>query len=69
MPSVIRRRGLVVNISHVYWYLGGSLGSPGELPGEPHSLAGWIFQVFVVGAFVLGFLVCLAIARGWATGA
>lgn len=53
---------------HVYWYFGGSFASPGELPGEPHSLAGWAFQVFVVGAFGLGFLVCLAIARGWTGG-
>jgi hypothetical protein len=53
---------------HVYWYLGGSFVSPGELPGAPHSLVGWIFNVLVVVAFPLGALVCLAIARGWPRG-
>ncbi len=53
---------------HVYWYLGGSFASPGKLPGAPHSLIGWTFEVFVVGAFVLGFLAPLAISRGWAGG-
>ncbi len=32
---------------HLYWYLGGSFASPGKLPGEPRSLVGWTFQVFV----------------------
>lgn len=53
---------------HVYWYLGGAFASPGKLPGEPTSLAAWTFNVLVDGAFVLGFLVPLAIARGWARG-
>lgn len=53
---------------HIYWYLGGSFASPGKLPGAPHSLIGWTFQVFIVGAFALGFLVPLAISRGWAGG-
>ena len=51
---------------HVYWYLGGSFASPGKLPGGPHTLLAWIFEVFVTGAFPLGAFVCLAIARGWA---
>lgn len=53
---------------HIYWYLGGSFASPGKLPGTPHSLIEWTFQVFVVGTVVLGFLVPLAISRGWAGG-
>jgi hypothetical protein len=53
---------------HVYWYLGGSLASPGKLPDAPHSLAAWLFTVIVTVAFPLGALVCLAIARGWARG-
>jgi hypothetical protein len=53
---------------HVYWYLGGSFGSPGKLPGEPHSLVSWIFNLLVDGAFALGLLVPLAISRGWAVG-
>ncbi len=53
---------------HVYWYLGGSFASPGKLPGRPHSLVGWIFNIFVDVAFPLGAFVGLAIARGWARG-
>lgn len=66
---------------HVYWYLGGSLASPGELPPLlPHSTAGdssaharvllvaWIVEVPVDSAWPIGALVCLAIARGWARG-
>lgn len=53
---------------HVYWYLGGSFGSPGKLPGGPHSLLAWIFDIVVEVAFPLGAFVCLAIARGWARG-
>ncbi len=53
---------------HIYWYLGGSFASPGKMPGAPHSLIGWTFQVLIVGAFVLGFLAPLAICRGWAGG-
>jgi hypothetical protein len=53
---------------HVYWYLGGSFASPGKLPGGPHTLLAWIFEVFVAGAFPLGACVCLATARGWARG-
>ena len=53
---------------HVYWYLGGSFGSPGKLPGGPHSLVAWIVNVLVAVAFPLGAFVCLAIARGWARG-
>jgi hypothetical protein len=53
---------------HVYWYAGGSFGHPGPLPGAPHTLAGWVFQVLVVVAFPLGAGVTLAIARGWELG-
>jgi hypothetical protein len=66
---------------HVYWYLGGSLASPGELPPlMPHStaadssaharvlLVAWIVEVPVDSAWPIGALVCLAIARGWARG-
>jgi hypothetical protein len=53
---------------HIYWYLGGSFASPGKLPPSPHSLIRWIFEVVVMGAFVLGFLAPLAISRGWAGG-
>jgi hypothetical protein len=53
---------------HIYWYLGGSFASPGKLPPGPHSLIRWTFEVFVLGAFVLGFLAPLAISRGWADG-
>ncbi|HEU5268009.1 MAG TPA: DUF3995 domain-containing protein [Jatrophihabitans sp.] len=53
---------------HVYWYLGGSFASPGKLPGRPHSLVGWMFNVVVTIAFPLAALVCLAIGRGWARG-
>ncbi len=65
---------------HVYWYLGGSLASPGELPplvpgthsasaGSAHAqvqLVAWIVEVPVDSAWPIGALVCLAIARGWA---
>jgi hypothetical protein len=67
---------------HVYWYLGGSLASPGELPplmpgthsaaaGTAHArvqLVAWIVEVPVDSAWPIGALVCLAIARGWARG-
>ena len=53
---------------HVYWYLGGSFASPGQLPGRPHSPVAWIFGIVVDVAFPLGAFVCLAIARGWARG-
>ncbi len=53
---------------HIYWYLGGSFVSPGQLPGWPHSLAGWTFAVLVDGVFALGLLVPLAICRGRAGG-
>lgn len=53
---------------HVYWYLGGSLASPGKLPDAPHSPAAWMFNAIVTVAFPLGALVCLAIARGGARG-
>jgi hypothetical protein len=67
---------------HIYWYLGGSLASPGELPhlvpgthsaaaGSAHArvqLVAWIVEVPVDSAWPIGALVCLAIARGWARG-
>lgn len=53
---------------HIYWYLGGSFASPGKLPGWPHTLLGWAFEVLTAPAWPLGALVCLAIARGWARG-
>lgn len=67
---------------HVYWYLGGSFASPGELPplmpgthsataGSAHArvqLVAWIVEVPVDSAWPIGALVCLAIARGWARG-
>ncbi len=67
---------------HVYWYLGGSLASPGDLPalvpgthaaaaGSAHArvqLVAWIVEVPVDSAWPIGALVCLAIARGWARG-
>ncbi|HMG62999.1 MAG TPA: DUF3995 domain-containing protein [Streptosporangiaceae bacterium] len=67
---------------HIYWYLGGSLASPGELPplmpgthsaaaGSAHArvqLVAWIVEVLVDSAWPIGALVCLAIARGWARG-
>lgn len=53
---------------HVYWYLGGSFASPGNLPPiVPHSLVAWITEP-VDSAWLIGPLVCLAIARGWARG-
>ncbi len=67
---------------HIYWYLGGSFASPGELPplvpgthaaadGSAHArvqLVAWIVEVPVDSAWPIGALVCLAIARGWARG-
>jgi hypothetical protein len=53
---------------HVYWFLGGSFVSPGKLPGDAHVLADRSVDMVVDGAFVLGFLVPLAITRGWAGG-
>jgi hypothetical protein len=65
---------------HVYWYVGGSFASPGELPplsekpnrlettAGVHSVVASMFNVVVDGAWPLGALVCLAIARGWARG-
>jgi hypothetical protein len=62
---------------HVYWYLGGTLASPGELPPlRPHSdadgsararvqLVAMIVSVPVDSAWPIGAFVCLAIARGW----
>jgi hypothetical protein len=53
---------------HVYWYLGGSFASPGELPSlVPHRLLAWILEPFDSG-WLLGPFVCLSIARGWARG-
>jgi hypothetical protein len=43
--------------------------SPGKLPRlTHHSLIEWVLEVFVDGAFALGILVPLAIARGWTGG-
>jgi hypothetical protein len=54
---------------HVYWYLGGSFGLSGELPGlVPDSVAGWVVEVLEGFAWLLGPWVCLAIARGWPRG-
>jgi hypothetical protein len=67
---------------HVYWYLGGSLASPGELPplmpgthsaaaGSAHArvqLVAMIIEVPVDSAWPIGTWVCLAIARGWTEG-
>jgi len=61
---------------HVYWYLGGSFASPGELPDLVPQSSGsglrlvlaWSSEVIVDGAWPLGALVCLAIARGWTRG-
>jgi hypothetical protein len=67
---------------HVYWYLGGSFASPGELPpltpgthsaaaGSAHArvqLVAMIVEVPVDSAWPIGAWVCLAIARGWARG-
>ena len=53
---------------HIYWHFGGSFASPGKLPPSPHSPLLWAFEVVVMGAFVLGVLVPLAISRGWAGG-
>lgn len=54
---------------HVYWYLGGSFGLGGELPGlVPDSVAGWIVEVLEGAAWPLGAWVSLAIARGWPRG-
>ncbi|HEX5087968.1 MAG TPA: DUF3995 domain-containing protein [Nocardioides sp.] len=65
---------------HVYWYLGGSFASPGDLPplnerpnrlethAGVHSLVAWTVNLVVDGAWPLGALVCLALARGWARG-
>jgi hypothetical protein len=53
---------------HLYWYLGGSFASPGDLPDAPHALIAWMFSIIVAAAFPLGALVCLAMARGWSRG-
>jgi hypothetical protein len=53
---------------HLYWYLGGSFASPGDLPDVPHALIAWMFSIIVAAAFPLGALVCLAMARGWSRG-
>jgi hypothetical protein len=67
---------------HVYWYLGGTLASPGQLPpltpgahdaaaGSAHArvqLVAWIAEVPVDSAWPIGAWVCLAIARGRARG-
>jgi hypothetical protein len=67
---------------HVYWYLGGTLASPGELPslvpgtqsaadGSTQArvqLVAWIVEIPVDAAWPVGALVCLAIARRWALG-
>jgi hypothetical protein len=53
---------------HIYWYLGGSFASPGELPSLiPNHLVAWILWPLNV-AWPLGAWVCLAIARGWPRG-
>jgi hypothetical protein len=53
---------------HIYWYLGGSFASPGELPSLiPNHLVAWILLPLNV-AWPLGAWVCLAIARGWPRG-
>jgi hypothetical protein len=67
---------------HVYWYLGGTLASPGQLPpltpgahdaaaGSAHArvqLVAMIVEVPVDSAWPVGAWVCLAIARGWTRG-
>jgi hypothetical protein len=65
---------------HIYWYCGGSFASPGELPplgAQPnhletaaglHSLVSWTVNLIVTGAWPLGALVCVTVARGWARG-
>ena len=53
---------------HIYWYLGGSFASPGELPSLiPKHLVAWILSPLNV-AWPLGAWVPLAIARGWPQG-
>jgi hypothetical protein len=53
---------------HIYWYLGGSFASPGELPSlMPDHLVAWILEP-LNAAWPLGTWVCLAIARGWPRG-
>jgi hypothetical protein len=53
---------------HIYWYAGGSFGSPGKLPSLlPDHLIGWILEPLGL-AWPLGAWVCLAIARGWPRG-
>jgi hypothetical protein len=55
---------------HVYWDLGGSFVSPGNLSGgiSEHPVLRGIVDVLYGSMFVLGFLVPLAISRGWARG-
>jgi hypothetical protein len=65
---------------HIYWYAGGSFASPGELPplsARPNhlqtaigvqSVVAWTVNLVTDGAWPLGALVCLTVARGWARG-
>jgi hypothetical protein len=52
---------------HGYWALGGDFGFGDQESGFPDttsSAAGWIFSITVVGMFVAGLAVPLALARG-----
>jgi Protein of unknown function (DUF3995) len=52
---------------HGYWALGGDFGfgdQEAAIPDTTSTLAGWLFSVGVVGMFVAGVAVPLAVARG-----
>lgn len=52
---------------HVYWYLGGTIGlgdAPSPLPRlVPTTLAGWVFEIVVVGMFAAGILIPIVLLR------
>jgi hypothetical protein len=59
---------LLFTALHVYWYLGGTIGlgdAPSPLPHlVPTTLAGWIFEVVVVGMFAAGIAIPIVLLRG-----
>ena len=53
---------------HIYWYLGGSLGRSGVLPGLPDSRAAGSLRCSLRVPSRWGAWACLAIARGCPQG-
>lgn len=59
---------IVFIVFHVYWAFGGRFGlgdASAPLPTFPHRVGAWLFTIIVLGLFVLGIIVPLAIVQSW----